>query len=103
MLFLPGAEPETVSVELSIRKSDPPTLRALKVYDRDLLTTDSNGQDLDPRLWRLSFQSFTVKELRQQLSDEWGVPMEQLQIKCVLTLEPRVKLRLPEGGASLGR
>lgn len=100
VLFMPSTEPETVSVELSIRKSDPPNLRALKVYGRDLLTTDSN-EDLDPRLWRLSFQSFTVKELRQQLSDEWGVPIEQLQIKCVPTLEPKVKLRLPEGTSVL--
>lgn len=100
VLFMPSTEPETASVELSIRKSDPPNLRALKVYGRDLLTTDSN-EDLDPRLWRLSFQSFTVKELRQQLSDEWGVPIEQLQIKCVPTLEPKVKLRLPEGTSVL--
>lgn len=50
VLFMPSTEPETVSVELSIRKSDPPTLRALKVDDRDLLTTESNEQDLDPRL-----------------------------------------------------
>lgn len=97
LLFMPNVEPETVLVELSIRKSDPPTVRALKVHGKDLLTTDSDERDLDRRLWRLSFQSFTAKELRQQLADEWGVPIEQLEIKCSPTFDAKAKLRILEG------
>lgn len=97
LLFMPNIEPETVVVELSLRKSDPPTVRVLEVHGRNLLTTDSDEQDLDPRLWRLLFQSFTLRELRQQLSDEWGVPIEQLEIKCSPSVEAKVKLRIPEG------
>lgn len=101
VLFMPSTEPETISVELSIRKSDPPTVRRLKVHDRNLLTTDPDEGDLDTRIWRLSYQNFTVKELRQQLSDEWSIPTEQLEIKCTPTLEAKVKLRLPEGAGVL--
>ncbi len=97
VLFMPNTDLETVSVKLSIRKSDPPTISAIKVNDRELLTKDPDELRLDYRLWRLSHQSFTVKELRQQLSDEWGVPIEQLEIKCTPTLEAKVKLRLPDG------
>lgn len=97
LLFMPNVIPETVLVELSIRKSDPPTLRGLKVHGRNLLTADSETQDLAPRLWRLSFQSFTVRELHQQLSDEWGIPLDQLEIKCSPTLEAKTKLRVHEG------
>jgi hypothetical protein len=91
LLFMPNVEPETILVELSIRKSDPPTVRTLKVQGKDLLTTDSDAQDLDRRLWRLSFQSFTIRELHQQLSDEWGIPIDQLEIKCAPTLEAKTK------------
>jgi hypothetical protein len=97
LLFMPSLQPEIVQVELAIRKSDPPTVRALKVHGQDLLTTDSDERDLDPRLWRLSFQNFTVKELRQQLSDEWGVPVDQLEVKSSPALDAKTKLRIPEG------
>lgn len=97
LLFLPNAEPEHVNVELVVRRTDPPTVRTLKVAERSLLTTDPENEDLATHLWRLSFQSFTVKELHQQLADEWGIPTAQLEITCKPTLEPKTKLRLPEG------
>jgi hypothetical protein len=49
------------------------------------------------KLWRLSYQSFTLKELQQQLSEEWGVPPAQLYVVCAPKIEAKVKLRLAEG------
>jgi hypothetical protein len=99
LLFLPNLEPELVVVELTIRRTDPPAVRTLKVADRNLLTTDPDEEDLSGRIWRLSYQNFTVKELRQQLAEEWGIPVEQLTMKCSPALDPKVKLRLPEGSS----
>lgn len=97
LLFLPNGEPEKVAVELAARKTDPPTVRTLKIGERDLLTTDPENEDLSTRLWRLSYRSFTVKELHQQLVDEWGIPTAQLEIICKPTFDAKTKLRLPEG------
>ena len=97
LLFLPNVEPELVTVALAVRRTDPPTVRTLKVAGCDRLTTDLEHKDLATRLWRLSFQSFTGKELHQQLAAEWGIPAAQLEITCKPTLEPKTKLRLPEG------
>jgi hypothetical protein len=97
LLFLPNIEPEKIIVELAVRKTDPPTVSTLKIGVRDLLTTDPDNEDLSTRLWRLSFRSFTVKELHQQLVDEWGIPSAQLEIICKPKLEEKTVLRLPEG------
>lgn len=99
LLFLPNGEPEKVTVELAARKTDPPTVRTLKIVERDLLTTDPDSEDLSARLWRLSFRSFTVKELHQQLVDEWGIPTTQLEIICKPTFDAKTELRLPEGAS----
>lgn len=96
LLFLPSGEPEKVIVEISARKTDPPTVRALKIGERDLLTTDPDNEDLSTRLWRLSYRSFTLKELHQQLVDEWGIPSAQLEIVCKPSFDASTELRLPE-------
>lgn len=99
LLFLPNTAPEKISVGLSIRKSDPPTIRSLKVGGRNLLTSEPDEADLSTRIWRLSYQSFTIKALREQLSEEWGVPDQQIEINCTPTIEAKLKLRLPEGSS----
>ena len=97
LLFLPNGEPEKVTVELAARKTDPPTVRTLKIAGRDLLTTDPDNKNLSTRLWRLSFRSFTMKDLHQQLVNEWGIPAAQLEIICKPKFEAKTELRLPEG------
>ena len=99
LLFLPSTEPETVTIELSIRKSDPPTISSLKVNGKNLLRSDPDEDELSTHLWRLSYQSFTIKELGKQLSEEWGVPEEQMDIECTPKLNNKTKLRLPEGSS----
>ena len=97
LLFLPSGEPEKVTVDLSARKTDPPTVRSLKIGERDLLATDPDNEDLSARLWRLSYRSFTLKELHQQFVDEWGIPSAQLEIICKPSFDAKTELRLPEG------
>jgi hypothetical protein len=94
VLCMPNTEPEIVSVALMIREADPPTVRSLQVKGRELLASVPEPDELGARLWSLSYQSFTVNELRQQLSEEWGVPPDQLEVKCKLTLDSKVKLRV---------
>ncbi|MBK5965654.1 TIR domain-containing protein [Thiocystis minor] len=99
ILFMPSIDPAIVEVDLSISKADPSTLRTLKVNDRDLLTTNSDDENLDPHLWRLSLQNFTLSKLRQLLSNSWGLPPGQLQIKCLLDIDVMAKIRLPPGAS----
>jgi hypothetical protein len=99
LLFLPSAEPERVIVRLSIRKSDPPTIKSLKVNGRNVLASNPDEAEHSTRLWRLSYESFTVKGLQEKLSAEWGVPQNQIDIECTPKLDARVQLRLPEGSS----
>jgi hypothetical protein len=69
------------------------------VNGRDLLAAaaDAKAEDFDSRLWRLSFKDFTLTDLKQRLSDEWAIPIEQLEIKPSPTIDVGTKLRLPDG------
>jgi len=97
LLFLPSVEPEKVIVNLTIKRSDPPVVKSLKIGDRSLLSDNPKNDDLSTRLWRLSYQSFTLKELHQQMAGEWGIPIAQLEIAVGQSFEQKTKLRLPEG------
>ena len=69
----------------------------MKIGDRSLLSDNPKNDDLSTRLWRLSYQSFTLKELHQQMAGEWGIPIAQLEIAVGQSFEQKTKLRLPEG------
>lgn len=92
--LVPSTSPETVSLELRVKRGDPPTVRSLTSDRRELLEDD---EDRTGRAWRLSFQSFTADELAERLSDDWSIPMEQLSLSVRPRTIRRTKLRLPEG------
>lgn len=96
LIFLPNNVPEIVTVSLKVKKSDPPVIKSLMINDKDLLTTAPSNDDLSTRLWRLSFKSFTISELRQQMATGWGIPVAQIEIDGGKSFESGTKLRLPE-------
>jgi hypothetical protein len=97
LLFMPNVNPEMVVIDLAVRRSDPPTVRSLKIGTTSILTNDPHDEDSVTYAWRLSFQAFTIKELAQQLADEWSIPITQITINCKSTIDSKMKLRLPEG------
>ena len=84
-------------VEVAVKKTDPPLVRAMKVGGQSVLTKELNLVEQSTHVWRLSHQEFTLKALRQQLSDEWGIPIEQVRVESKPDLGATAKLRLPEG------
>jgi hypothetical protein len=80
-----------------VKRSDPPVIKTMMVSDKSFLTSDEDDGDAWGGVWRLSYQSFTIKELRQYLADEWSIPIGQLTINCRQRLDPKTRLRLPEG------
>lgn len=95
--FVPSTPPEIVVVEVAVKKTDPPLVRAMKVGGQSVLTKELNLVEQSTHVWRLSHQEFTLKALRQQLSDEWGIPIEQVRVESKPDLGATAKLRLPEG------
>lgn len=91
--FLPNTLPEMVTLELKVKKSDPPTVKSLTVEGRSLLSSDV---DPEGNVWRLSFQSFTVDKLRRQLADDWDIPLSQLEVVLSQKIESKTELRLPK-------
>lgn len=92
--FMPNQTPETVTLSLTVKKGDPPTLSSLKANGTELLSTN---HALGGDLWRLSFMSFTPKELGRMLSSQWGLPDGQLSIKVPKSFSEASELQLPEG------
>ena len=96
VLFMPNASPERVVVNVVIKKSDPPTVQSIKVRGKQILKADSPQSDLSARLWRLSYESFSVESLRGRLASDWHIPEDQLDVTCTPTFDSKVKFRLPE-------
>ena len=93
--FLPNIEPENVKFELRVKKSAPPLVKTLILNGLDLLSKDDDSED--SRLWKLSFVSFTIEELKDWLADAWSIPTNQVTINCNQKIEPDSDYRLPKG------
>lgn len=91
--FMPSQSPEVVVLSLTVKKGDPPTVSSLKANDTNLLSADQHPEG---KLWRLSYQSFTLKELGRMLCEEWGLPDTQLSIEPPAGFDLNSELRLPD-------
>lgn len=69
--FLPNIEPEDVKFKLRVKKSAPPLVKSLTLNGLDLLSKDDDPEN--NLLWKLSFVSFTIEELKERLADGWCI------------------------------
>lgn len=92
--FRPNTTPEIIELKLKIKKSDPPTVRAMTVNGTNILSTDDSP---DGKLWRLSYKGFDLKELKRLLADEWGIPEKQINTTITKGFSEKDELRLPDG------
>lgn len=99
LIFLPNISPQSVSVEVSVKKTDPPTVKSIQVDGKNVLKADPEHVVAFDRMWRLSYESFTIKSLREKLSREWGIPEHQLNITCKPKVDAKTRFRLPEGSS----
>lgn len=95
--FVPSTAPQEVAVELSVKRSSPPTVKKLAIGGRSLLHKYRDEDDAEGWVWRLSYRGFTVKELKTQLAEEWSIPIDLLTINADRKLGPKLKIELPEG------
>ena len=92
--FRPNTDPETLEIKVKVKKSDPPTIREMTANGVDIISADD---DPSGNFWRLSYKGFTVKELKRQLSSEWGIPEQQIDIAITKGFSESDELRLQEG------
>jgi hypothetical protein len=98
LLFLPSTDPETVALDLIVKKSDPPLVKSLTLNGRELLSREDKAEEwLSNRVWKLSHISFTVNHLKASLADAWSVPLLQLEINCRQKIDAETEYRLPKG------
>jgi hypothetical protein len=95
--FVPSTSPQNVVVYLSVRRSAPPVVKELKIGKLNLLHKDSAGDSPEGRVWRLSFRSFTLKELRAELAEAWSIPRALLTIETDPPLDAKLELELADG------
>lgn len=92
--FRPNTQPETLQINIRVKKADPPTVRAMTANGVDILSSD---EDPSGSFWKLSYKGFTLKTLKKQLSSEWGIPDKQIDISVTKGFSEDDELRLPEG------
>jgi TIR domain len=95
--FLPNTVPEMVVFELSVKKTAPPLVKSLKLNGREFLREDDDSEDYHTRVWKLSFVTFTMADLKARLCDAWSIPPEQLQVVCTPKMNAKTEYRLPKG------
>ncbi|CDG96329.1 conserved hypothetical protein [Xenorhabdus bovienii str. puntauvense] len=92
--FLPNFEPETINLNIKVKKSDPPTVRGIYANEINILSTEDSPQG---NLWRLSFKTFTLHKLKVLLAEEWGISAKQIKTEITKGFSMEDELRLPEG------
>jgi hypothetical protein len=97
--ILPSVTPETAEFVMTVKRSDPPLVKSLKLRGRELLTMDEEEEDFSTDVWKLSFVKFTIERLTRRLAEAWSIPAEQVKITCDQKLDGRTEYRLPKGGS----
>jgi hypothetical protein len=98
--FIPSTTPEVVTLELTMKLSDPPEVKSLKHKGRELLTRIDDDADFPHRtwkLWKLAVTKFTVEQLKEMLAESWGIPLEQLDVNSSQKMDSDAEYRLPKG------
>jgi hypothetical protein len=100
LLFLPSPTPEIVTLDFTVRLSDPPEVKSVKFKGTELLKRIDEDADL-PRhgwkLWKLGHVQFTVRQFKEILAEAWSVPIEQLEVNVSRKMDLDTKYRLPKG------
>jgi hypothetical protein len=95
IVVMPGKVPEIVQVELRVSKKDPQLVTSIKCGAQEHLIDSS--ADVRGRMWTHSFRTFYMHSLKKDLSEEWGVPIEQIQIETRNGMNDSAEFRLPKG------
>lgn len=91
--LLPNLKPHVITLEIAVKRGDPPTVKSLTADGTNLLSTDESPKG---KLWRLSYRSFTPVELKRMLVAEWGILETQLDVKLPKSISDDSELQLPE-------
>lgn len=94
--FLPSMEPKPLKFTLSVKKTDPPLVKSLKLDSRELLLKVDETEDLSDRVWKLSFVTFTMAQLKHNLAEAWSIPRERVEIVCSPKMDAKTEFRLPK-------
>jgi hypothetical protein len=89
-----------VTLNLTVKLSDPPEIKSVKFKGEELLKRVDDDADFPYRgwkLWKLGHMKFTVKQLKEMLSEAWSVPPAQLELKSSQKMDADTQYRLPKG------
>ncbi len=82
LAVLPCQEPETFKLDITIKKQDPPLITSVKYKVKELIVDFSEDDIAHEKLWKLSFKKFTFDGLKEEISGEWHIPINQIEIIC---------------------
>ena len=97
LAVLPNVKPEAINIKLKVKKKDPPVITSIMFLDKEMLVEAEDDEDSYHRMWTLSLRKFSLKVLQNEISKEWHVPIEQINIETDKTMPDAIKLSLPKG------
>lgn len=82
LAILPCDIPETFLLEITVKESDPPLIVSVKHKGDELIVDYVESDKAHEKLWKLSFRKFTIEMLKEEISSEWNIPIDQIEVHC---------------------
>lgn len=97
LAILPNENPQAIQVSVSVAKKDPPVIKDIVLEGRSMLVDAEEDEVSYSGMWKLSYREFSLDTLKECLSREWHVPLDQMEFKSSARYHDSTKFRLPEG------
>jgi hypothetical protein len=94
--FLPSSQPENVTFDLVVSKSDPQLVKGFRLRGHSLLVTVNDADDEFLGQLTIAPKKFTLDQLKGRLSEKWSIPLDQIEFSSSNSLDSRKEYRFPE-------
>ena len=98
--FLPATTPEIVTLDFTVRLSDPPEPKSVKFKGTELLKRIDEDADFSRhgfKVWKLTHIKFTMKQMKEIIGEAWNIPLDQLRVTTSRKMDAGTHYRLPKG------
>lgn len=96
LAIMPSETPEIFHLDITIKKTDPPSIISVKHKGKELVVEYVEGNEAHEKLWKLSLRKFTFEMLKSEISSEWYIPIEQIAVNCNVLMPEGTSYKFPD-------
>jgi hypothetical protein len=94
--FLPSSQPEIVTFDLVVGKSNPLLVKSFRSRGHNLMVNVDDTDDEFLGQLTIAPKKFTLEQLKGRLHEKWNIPLDQIQFSSANSLDHRAEYRLAE-------